>query len=100
MLTLSQLAQCLAIRSEHGSLFTQGLGSNRPLLLAIAFTFVLQLATIYVPPLNPLFHTQPLSTPELAVTLGMSSVVFCAGEAQKWLIRQGRLRGQSAPQTK
>jgi Ca2+-transporting ATPase len=100
VLTLSQLAQSLAIRSEHDSLFTQGLRSNRPLLLAVVFTFALQLATIYAPPLNPLFHTQPLSPTELGVSLAMSSVVFFAVEAEKWLIRRGRLHGLSAPRAK
>ena len=40
----------LAIRrSEKESLFSQGLLSNKPLLGAVLFTFVLQLATIYMP---------------------------------------------------
>ena len=61
VLCLSQLAHVLAIRSEHESLFSLGLFSNLPLLGAVALTFVLQMATIYVPALNHIFKTAPLS---------------------------------------
>ena len=49
VLTLSQMGNVLAIRSERESLFRQGLFSNLPLLGAVLLTFALQLATIYVP---------------------------------------------------
>jgi Ca2+-transporting ATPase len=94
ILTLSQLGHALAVRSERESLFTLGLRSNAPLLLAVLFTLGLQLATIYVPSLNPLFKTEPLSVLELAVCLVMSAVVFFAVEAEKWLVRRGRLYGE------
>jgi len=89
VLTLSQLGHVLAIRSERDSLFAQGLWSNRPLAIALVFTFALQLATIYVPWLNPIFKTEPLSLAELAFCLAMSSVVFVAVEIEKVLIRRG-----------
>jgi Ca2+-transporting ATPase len=91
VLTLSQLGHVLAIRSERDSLFTQGLWSNRPLIIALLFTFALQLATIYVPWLNPIFKTEPLTPAELAFCLALSSVVFVAVELEKLLIRRGRL---------
>jgi Ca2+-transporting ATPase len=88
VLCLSQLAHVLAIRSEHESLFSQGLLSNRPLLGAVALTFVLQMATIYVPALNHIFKTAPLSLGELAATLAVAAVVFVAVEVEKWLKRR------------
>jgi P-type Ca2+ transporter type 2C len=88
VLCLSQLAHVLAIRSEHESLFSQGLFSNRPLLGAVALTFVLQMATIYVPALNHIFKTAPLSLGELAATLAIAAVVFVAVEVEKWLKRR------------
>jgi Ca2+-transporting ATPase len=88
VLCLSQLAHVLAIRSEHESLLSQGLFSNRPLLGAIALTFVLQMATIYVPALNHIFKTAPLSLEELAATLAIAAVVFVAVEVEKWLKRR------------
>jgi hypothetical protein len=73
VLTLSQMGHVLAIRSEKESLFRLGLWSNRPLLGAVALTFALQLATIYVRPLNPIFKTEPLSQGELALSLLLSA---------------------------
>jgi Ca2+-transporting ATPase len=92
VLCLSQLANVLAIRSERESLFAQGLFSNKPLLGAVALTFSLQLAAIYVPILNGVFKTEPLSAVELGVALGASSAVFLAVEGEKWLKRKAGWR--------
>jgi len=88
VLTLSQLAHVLAIRSEKESLFTIGFFSNPAMAAAVLVTFLLQMATIYLPPLNPIFKTEPLSMNELALCLALSSVVFFAVEIEKWLIRR------------
>ena len=82
-LTLGQLAHVLAIRSETDSLFTQGLRSNLPLLGAVTLTFALQLATIYLPWLNPIFKTQPLAAWELGLCVALAALVFVAVELEK-----------------
>lgn len=92
VLTLSQMGNVLALRSERASFFRVGLWSNRPMVGAVALTFALQLATMYVPALNPIFKTEPLDTKELVFCLALSTVVFGAVEVEKWLIRQGWLR--------
>jgi len=89
VLTLTQLVHVMAIRSEKESLFTIGLFSNRPMALAILVTFLLQMATIYVPVLNPIFKTEPLDGGELAACLVISGVVLLAVEIEKWLVRRG-----------
>jgi len=89
VLCLSQMGHVLAIRSESESLFSQGLLSNKPLVGAFLLTFTLQMATIYVPQLNPIFKTEPLSLNELIITLAASSLVFCAVEIEKWFRRRG-----------
>jgi Ca2+-transporting ATPase len=91
VLTLSQMGHVLAIRSERQSFFAQGPLSNLPLLGAVLFTFALQMATLYVPLLRPVFETEPLTLAELAVCLGASSVVFVGVELEKWMVRTGRL---------
>lgn len=83
VLCLSQMGHVLAIRSERESLFSMGIFSNKPLLGAFVLTFALQMATIYVPFLNPVFKTQPLTLNELIFTLALSSVVFLAVEVEK-----------------
>ena len=54
-------------------------------------TIVLQLATIYLPLFNRIFHTAPLTKTELAVAFGLATVVFLAVEVEK-LIRRYWLR--------
>jgi Ca2+-transporting ATPase len=88
VLCLSQMGNLLAIRSERESLFTQGLLSNLPLLGAFLLTVALQLATVYLPFLNPIFKTEPLTLSELGLTLGLSSIVFFAVEMEKWIKRR------------
>ena len=46
------------------------------MLGAVTLSFGFQMATIYIPYLNPLFKTQPLSFNELMITIAVSSVVF------------------------
>jgi len=91
VLCFSQLGNALAIRSDRESLFTQGMWSNRPMLGAVLLTLAAQLATIYVPILQGVFKTKPLTGAELGVALAMSTVVFWAVEVQKvWKRRTGR----------
>ncbi len=89
VLTLSQMGNVLAIRSERESFIQRGPLSNLWLLGAVLLTFVLQMATIYVPFLNPIFHTMPLTMNQLGLCLLLSSVVFFAVELEKWVRRRG-----------
>ena len=83
VLTLSQMAHVMAIRSETDALWRIGLFSNRPLVGAVLLTFLLQMALIYVPALNPIFKTEPLSPSELAICIGAALVVGLAVEVEK-----------------
>jgi Ca2+-transporting ATPase len=94
VLTLSQMGHVLAIRSERESFFSHGLLSNPYLLVSVALTFLLQMATLYVPALNEIFHTQPLTVSELGICLALSSVVFFSVELEKLLVRRGVLYSQ------
>jgi Ca2+-transporting ATPase len=97
VLCLSQLAHVLAIRSERESLFVQGLRSNPALLGAVGLAAALQLATVYLPALRPIFQTEPLSLAELVVALAVSSLVFVAVEAEKAVKRRHEGRRDSGP---
>ena len=90
VLTLSQLGNVLAMRSEKKSVFQQGLWSNPKLFGVVLFTFALQMATIYIPFLNQIFKTTPLTLNELVFCLGLSTVVFAAVEIKKWINRRGQ----------
>jgi Ca2+-transporting ATPase len=95
VLTLSQMGNALAVRSERDSLFSLGLLSNRFLLLSVIATLGLQLAVVYAPFLQRLFTTTALSPWDLAVSLALSTLVFWAVELAKWLgyqVKAGQAR--------
>jgi P-type Ca2+ transporter type 2C len=58
------------------------------MVAAILFTFLLQLAVIYLPWANDIFKTQPLSPAELAICIGLAAVIFHAVELEKWIRRR------------
>jgi Ca2+-transporting ATPase len=89
VLTVSQLFHSMAVRSERESIFTLGVLTNPAMLGAVLLTLLLQLAVIYLPPLQAIFHTQALPLYDLAVCLGLSSLVLWAVELEKWLLRRG-----------
>ena len=91
ILCFSQMGNVLAVRSEHDSLFSLGLFTNKPLLGAVVLTVALQIATIYVPFLNPVFKTAPLSPTELFITVMLSSLVLIATEIVKYFRRNRSL---------
>lgn len=90
VLTLSQMGNVLAIRSDRDSLFRIGVFSNPALVAAVLLTLMLQLATIYVAPLRELFRTEALTLTELLLCLALSSVVFVAVELRKLAVRLGK----------
>jgi P-type Ca2+ transporter type 2C len=89
VLTLSQMANVMAIRSGNDSLFTVGLFSNTPLLLSVISTFVLQLAVVYIPFLQVAFGTVALPPSDIVVSLLLSGIIFVAVEIEKWFRRRG-----------
>ncbi|HIE25002.1 MAG TPA: cation-translocating P-type ATPase, partial [Anaerolineales bacterium] len=89
-ITLSQMGHALAVRSESESLFKLGLFSNKLLLSAVTLTFVLQFGITYWEPTQVWFGTMPLPPFELAVSLGLSIVIFGAVEVEKWFKRRNR----------
>ena len=87
-LTLSQMGNALAIRSQRDSLFKIGLLSNKPMLAAVLFTLVLQLIVTYWPPAQSVLGTQALPPLELALSLVISTIVFWSIELSKWIGRR------------
>jgi Ca2+-transporting ATPase len=88
VLTFAQMAHVLAVRSETQSLLSQGLLSNAPLAGAVALTVALQLAAIYVPAANAVFHTTPLSATELGLCFAAALAVLVAVEIEKIVRRR------------
>ena len=89
-LTMCQMFLAFAIRSDRDTLLTIGVFSNGHLAGAVMLTFLLQLAIIYTPALNPIFK-QPLTAQELAVSILLPALTLVAVEAEKIAIRRGWL---------
>ncbi len=90
VLVMFQLFNVLNCRSPDKSLFRIGAFRNRKLWAAILVSFILQLAVIYLPPLQEAFNTVPLlEAADWAIIIGVSSTVFIAIEIKKLM---GRLK--------
>ena len=62
-----QIGTAMASRTERASLREVGFATNPLLLWGILFEILIAAAIIYLPPLQPIFHTAPLGAFELAL---------------------------------
>jgi magnesium-transporting ATPase (P-type) len=95
-MVMGQVGTAFAARTEHASLRSVGVFSNRLLLWGIAFELALAAMIIYLPPLQDLLKTAALSPKMLALTLPFPFVVWGADELRRYLIR--RRHALRAPQ--
>jgi Ca2+-transporting ATPase len=85
-LVLSQTAMALTSRGERVPLHRMGLFTNRSMLGAVALTFLLQLAVIYVPFMQGIFATMALSIQDMLLALALSLVALVVAEVYKIII--------------
>ena len=83
-----QVGVGLAARTDHASLRSIGLFTNRFLLVGIAFELVFAAAIVYVPALQPIFHTAPLGPVELVVLAAFPPIVWGADELRRYFRRR------------
>ncbi|MCW6038112.1 cation-translocating P-type ATPase [Spirulina subsalsa FACHB-351] len=86
-LCLAQMGHAIAARSFNRLTLEMNPFSNPALLWAVLGTTALQLMLIYVPFLRHFFGTQILSTEELLICIGFSSLMFVWVEGEKLFIR-------------
>lgn len=82
-LILAELFRAYSSRSEHESVFKIGLFSNKTMLKATALSFVLLILVIYIPFLDPVFHTVPLAITEWLLLTALALIPFLVGELFK-----------------
>jgi Ca2+-transporting ATPase len=87
-LTLSQMGNAMAVRSQRDSLFSIGLLTNKAMLGSVLLTFALQMAVIYVPFLQGVFYTVALPLKDLLISLALSLVVFFSIEIFTFVLRK------------
>jgi P-type Ca2+ transporter type 2C len=86
-LCIAQMGHALSVRSVSRLMIEVNPFSNPYLLWAVLVTTALQLALVYVPPLQAFFGTNPLTLTELAICLGFSSLLFVWVELEKLFFR-------------
>ena len=87
-LTIAQMGNVLAVRSDLDSAFKIGFFSNRTLIGAVLLTVALQLAVVYLPFLQNIFKTRALPLTDLLVSLALSVLLFFGVEIIKWTRRR------------
>jgi len=80
---LAQSTHAFNLRSSRYSLFTIGLFSNRFMIYAFVIVILANLAIIYVPFLQPIFATTPLSLADWAVVVGLGLLPLLVIQAQR-----------------
>ena len=89
-LCTSELIRAFAARSELQSVFSIGLFSNRWMVAAVAVSFALVLAVVYVPFLAPFFDAVPLTSGDWLVMLPFFFMSPLAMELLKVYFRHAR----------
>ncbi|NLN15600.1 MAG: calcium-translocating P-type ATPase, SERCA-type [Tissierellia bacterium] len=84
-LILAELLRAYSSRSERHLLFEIGLLSNPTMIYATTLSFLLLLAVIYIPILQPIFHTVPLSLAEWGVIASFAFFPLLISELYKAL---------------
>ncbi|WDF03826.1 MULTISPECIES: cation-translocating P-type ATPase [Shouchella] len=72
-LVMAQLIHVFDCRSEY-SIYHRNLFENKYLVGAVFISVLLMIAVIYVPQLQPIFHTVPLGLQEWLLVMGMAAI--------------------------
>ncbi len=87
-LVLSELARVYTSRSERFPLFKLGVFSNKWMQYAVGFSVALFLIVVYVPFLQPIFNTVPLTLDEWLLMLPLILLPSVVAETQKFVMRR------------
>ncbi len=90
-LSFSELLRAFTARSEVYPILKLGLFSNRSMNWAVLSSIVLLLAVIYIPFLQPVFDTAPLTWAQWQYLLPLLFFPALAAELTKWFIARRRM---------
>jgi Ca2+-transporting ATPase len=96
-LSISELVRAYTSRSERYAIFQIGVFSNRWMQYAVLSSFVILLAIIYVPFLDPIFKTAFLGWREWGLMLPLILAPAMAAEITKIFLRMPRLQSWLHP---
>ncbi|HSH35066.1 calcium-transporting P-type ATPase, PMR1-type [Schnuerera sp.] len=90
-LITAELLRAYSSRSEKHTIFEIGVFSNKTLTYATLFSFVLLLIVVYMPFLQTIFHTYPLSLKDWQIVLIHAFLPLVVGEVYKLFLRRKAL---------
>jgi Ca2+-transporting ATPase len=90
LLAMCQWFNVVNCQSPVRSALALGVLRNPWLLGGLVLSVLLQIAVVYAPPLNALFHTVPIAAADLLPLVGVASLVLWVEETRKLLRRQVR----------
>ena len=85
-----QIGTAFAVRTDHASLRSVGVFTNRLLLGGIAFALAFAAALVYLPALHGFFGTAALSPGQLATVAPFPFIVWGADETRRMFMRRYR----------
>jgi calcium-translocating P-type ATPase len=85
-----QIGTAFAVRTDHASLRSVGVFSNRLLLGAIGVALAFAAALVYLPALHGVFGTAALTPTQLATVAPFPFIVWGADEIRRMLLRRYR----------
>jgi Ca2+-transporting ATPase len=89
-IVVSQFFNSFAVRTDVQSVFAVGVFSNRPLVFAGLFGIGIMCAISYLPALQAVFNTAPLSLADWLLLVLFGVALLAAEEARKALVRAKR----------
>ncbi len=87
-LVMAELLRAFTARSERYNLWQIGIFTNKWMVYAVALSFVLLLAVIYMPFLQPIFDTAPLDLNHWLMILPFILMPSIAAEIAKYFLRR------------
>lgn len=88
VLSVTQLFYVLGMRSLTESIWTRGVFANRRLIGAVVIALGLQVALVYIPFFQNIFHTSHLTVPDLLLVAVLSAIPLAALEVWKVIARR------------
>ncbi len=87
-LVLSELFRAYTSRSERYPLLKLGVFSNKWMQYAVGFSVVLTLIVVYIPFMQEIFNTVPLTLEEWFLVLPLTLLPSVIAELRKWIMRK------------
>ena len=92
-----QVGTAFAVRTDHASLRSIGVFTNKFLLAGIAVALAFAAALVYLPVMHRFFGTEALSPAQLAIVVPFPFIVWGADEIRRLVLRRYHASRQGSP---